>query len=123
MKLGVGAIAVTALLLVVACSDDGAGNGSVSTSDQRGAEVYAASCASCHGPELEGTNRGPSHLSIVYEPGHHPDEAFRSAVLNGAPEHHWQFGPMPPVEGLNPADVDAVIEFIRTQQEERGFRR
>lgn len=89
--------------------------------DSLGAEVYAASCASCHGADLRGTDRGPSHLSIVYEPAHHTDEGFRSAIANGSPQHHWSFGPMPAVAGLSEQDVDAVIDFVRAQQVEQGF--
>ena len=112
------------LASVTACSDGG-GSGSEASSDlaARGREVYAQSCASCHGEDLQGTDRGPSHLSIVYEPSHHPDGAFRAAIANGAPQHHWDFGPMPPVEGLTTEDVNAVIAFVRAEQEARGFQR
>ncbi|NND84488.1 MAG: c-type cytochrome, partial [Acidimicrobiia bacterium] len=41
-----------------------------------GEPVYQANCASCHGSDLRGTDQGPSHLSVVYEPGHHGDIAF-----------------------------------------------
>ncbi len=87
----------------------------------RGAEVYATSCASCHGADLRGTDKGPSHLSIVYEPNHHNDDSFRSAIANGAPQHHWPFGDMARIEGLSDADVEAVIAFIRAEQERQGF--
>ncbi len=86
-----------------------------------GAAIYASSCASCHGTDLRGTDRGPSHLSIVYEPGHHGDDSFRAAIRNGAPQHHWDFGPMPPVDGLTVEDEDAVIAYIRTVQAREGF--
>ena len=86
-----------------------------------GAEVYEQSCASCHGADLRGTDKGPSHLSIVYEPNHHPDDAFRSAIVNGAPQHHWPFGDMPPVEGLSDDEVEAVIAFVRSEQQRLGF--
>jgi mono/diheme cytochrome c family protein len=86
-----------------------------------GAEVYAAKCASCHGADLEGTAKGPSHLSKVYEPSHHSDAAFRRAIAQGSPAHHWNFGAMPPVQGMSEADVTAVIAFIRQQQQARGF--
>ena len=89
----------------------------------RGAEVYAESCASCHGTDLRGTDKGPSHLSIVYEPNHHTDDSFRSAIANGAPQHHWSFGDMEPVEGLSDDDVEAVIAFVRAEQERQGFER
>lgn len=86
-----------------------------------GAEVYASSCASCHGADLRGTDKGPSHLSIVYEPSHHGDASFRSAIANGSPQHHWDFGDMDPVDGLSDDDVEAVIAFVRTEQERLGF--
>ena len=53
-----------------------------------GATVYQARCASCHGDDLRGTDKGPSQLSIVYEPNHHGDDAYRSAILNGVVHHH-----------------------------------
>ncbi len=87
----------------------------------RGAIVYASSCASCHGADLRGTDKGPSHLSVVYEPNHHGDDSFRSAIVNGAPQHHWDFGPMAPVTGLDAQDMDAVIAFVRAEQERLGF--
>ena len=88
-----------------------------------GAAVYASSCASCHGADLRGTDKGPSQLSIVYEPNHHPDDAYRSAIRMGAGQHHWNFGDMPPVEGLDDEQIEAVIAFIRLEQERLGFER
>ncbi len=87
----------------------------------RGAEVYATSCASCHGAELGGTDKGPPQLSIVYEPNHHGDDSYRSAIANGAPQHHWEYGDMPAVEGLTDEDVEAVIAFVRAEQARQGF--
>ncbi len=87
----------------------------------RGTEVYATSCASCHGVDLRGTDKGPSHLSIVYEPGHHGDQSFRSAIANGVAQHHWDFGDMEPVPGLTDEDVEAVIAFVRAEQQRQGF--
>lgn len=108
------------VLLAAACGDD---PDPVATpaNDLDGAALYAANCASCHGADLRGTSQGPSHLSIVYEPNHHGDEAFRSAIRNGAAQHHWDFGDMPPVEGLTDDEVDAIIAFVRAEQEEQGF--
>ncbi len=115
--------AVVATLLVVtgafaACAEDGpAGDASA----VRGEQVYEQSCASCHGADLRGTPTGPSLLSIVYEPSHHSDEAFRVAIQQGSPQHHWNFGPMPAVGGVRGTDIDAVIAFVREQQELHGF--
>ena len=86
-----------------------------------GAELYQANCASCHGTDLRGTDTGPSHLSVVYEPNHHRDGAFLFAVLRGVQAHHWPFGDMAPVEGLTPEDVGAIVAFVREQQRLNGF--
>lgn len=86
-----------------------------------GAALYAAKCASCHGADLRGTALGPSHLSVVYEPGHHSDVSFRAAVLNGVQPHHWNFGPMLPVPGLTDEQIDSIVAFVRTIQAEKGF--
>ena len=74
-----------------------------------------------HGADLRGTDKGPSHLSIVYEPNHHGDDAFRSAIVNGARQHHWNFGDMAAIPGLDDTQIDAVIDFIRSEQERQGF--
>lgn len=100
-------------------SEDGAGSGDAATS--QGAALYEQTCASCHGSDLRGTDEGPSHLSVVYEPGHHPDAAFRGAITNGVRAHHWNFGDMAPIEGLDDDEIDAIIEFVRQEQEEHGF--
>lgn len=116
-------IAASALIAACSSSSTSASNpsGAAGGKVELGANVYNASCASCHGSDLGGTDQGPSHLSIVYEPNHHGDDAFRSAIANGAPQHHWTFGPMPPVPGLSTAEVDAVIAYVRAQQQAQGL--
>ena len=116
-------VAVGLAVVISACGGDEATLASPTADVSRGAELYTQTCASCHGADLRGTERGPSHLSIVYEPNHHGDDAFRSAIANGAPQHHWDFGPMPPVDGLSPDDVDAIVAFVRAAQEREGFER
>jgi hypothetical protein len=37
------------------------------------------------------------------------------------PAHHWNFGDMPPVEGLSSAQVDAIIGYVREVQQREGF--
>ena len=88
-----------------------------------GATVYQARCASCHGDDLRGTDKGPSQLSIVYEPNHHGDDAYRSAILNGVVQHHWCFGNMPAVEDITDEQIELVINYIRNQQQTFGFER
>lgn len=91
--------------------------------DADGATIYQARCASCHGEDLRGTDKGPSQLSIVYEPNHHGDDSYRSAITNGAPQHHWGFGNMPAVEDISEDQIERVIVYIRTQQQALGFER
>jgi mono/diheme cytochrome c family protein len=86
-----------------------------------GEDLYAANCAECHGVDLRGTDQGPSFLSRVYEPGHHGDGAFLAAVVAGVRPHHWDFGPMPPIEGLTVRDVEAIVAFVRQTQQTEGF--
>ena len=86
-----------------------------------GSALYAERCASCHGADLRGTGMGPSQLSIVYEPNHHPDEAFRAAIRDGVSPHHWDFGPMPAVSGLDDDEITAIIAYIREVQQREGF--
>ncbi|MDH3462533.1 MAG: cytochrome c [Acidimicrobiia bacterium] len=86
-----------------------------------GAALYETNCAQCHGSDLRGTDQGPSQLSSVYAPSHHGDGAFLLAVMNGSAQHHWDFGPMPPIEGLSPSQVDEIIAFVREQQRLNGF--
>ena len=121
------AAAVTAALAVFAVScgsataDTAPAGPSGGAAGVTGAELYQANCASCHGADLRGTEQGPSHLSIVYEPNHHGDDAFRSAILNGAQQHHWNFGDMAAIPGLDDDEIDDVIAFIRSEQERLGF--
>lgn len=91
--------------------------------DADGATVYALRCASCHGDDLRGTDKGPSQLSIVYEPNHHGDNAYRAAIRNGVAQHHWGFGNMPVIEDITDEQVELVIAYIRTQQQALGFER
>ena len=86
-----------------------------------GEAIYQATCSSCHGSDLRGTDRGPSHLSAVYRPNHHSDAAFLLAVKVGVAEHHWRFGAMDPIPGLTDEDVAAVTAFVRDRQRTEGF--
>lgn len=85
----------------------------------RGAEVHANACASCHGEDLGGTEAGPSMLSPLYAPSQTSDEAMAEAITDGVAQKYWTFGPMPGV-ALPPGDVEAVIAFIRAEQEQAG---
>jgi mono/diheme cytochrome c family protein len=122
----IGVAVLAAALVAAACGGGEAADGSgIPEQDgelvARGAELYQAKCAECHGSDLRGTDKGPSHLSRVYEPGHHGDAAFFLAIRRGSPAHHFQFGDMPPVEGLTDDDITAVTAFVRERQRVEGF--
>ncbi|MBK7135941.1 MAG: cytochrome c [Rhodocyclales bacterium] len=86
-----------------------------------GKALYEKNCASCHGPELQGTDKGPPFLHRVYEPSHHGDAAFQMAARNGVRAHHWKFGDMPPVPGIRPDDVAHITAYVRMQQRKAGI--
>ena len=116
-----GASAITCLLAVALASCGADGDTGRSSGPADGAQLYAASCASCHGADLRGTALGPSQLSIVYEPSHHSDESYRAAIRHGAQAHHWDFGPMPAFPALTDQQITAIISHIRSVQEREGF--
>ena len=87
-----------------------------------GQPLYETYCASCHGADLNGTEAGPPLLHKIYEPSHHSDAAFQMAVAQGVRAHHWQYGDMPPVEGLTPDQVAHITAYIRMHQRRVGIR-
>lgn len=87
-----------------------------------GQRIFEAKCAACHGVNAAGNQEaGPPLIHVIYEPGHHADEAFQRAVASGVRAHHWGFGEMQPVDGLTRADVEMVISYIRTVQRANGI--
>ncbi len=112
-------MAAAAMVAMVSCSNGEDDPEAATATD--GAALYEQACASCHGSDLRGTDQGPSHLSQVYAPDHHPDASFRAAITQGSPAHHWQFGDMAPVAGLDDDEIDVIIAYIRDQQEMHGF--
>ena len=121
MKASILSIAVA--LALASCGGDDTNTTAVIplAADADGATAYEARCASCHGTDLRGTDTGPSQLSIVYEPNHHGDEGYRSAIRNGAPQHHWDFGDMPAISDITDEQIEAVIAYIRGEQQRLGF--
>lgn len=113
------AIAVLVVLLA-AC---GGGGQSDEPADQAkaGQELFEANCSACHGIGAAGTDQGPPLVHEVYEPSHHGDDSFRSAVAQGVQPHHWEFGPMPPIADLDDSDVSAIIDYVRGLQRDAGI--
>lgn len=106
-------------VVFAACAEDSPNRQGAGSSG--GAQLYADRCASCHGSDLRGTDVGPALLSEIYEPNHHPDDSFRAAVRNGVTPHHWQFGPMPAITGLDDDEITAIITYIREVQQRDGL--
>ena len=88
---------------------------------QQGRVNYDQSCAICHGINVAGTDKGPPLIHSLYRPGHHPDQAFLTATLNGVVAHHWKYGNMPPVPGgVSEAKMRWIIKYIREMQVANG---
>lgn len=108
-------------VLVAACGGGGGSSSDAAPDVERGKQLYGGACAMCHGADLRGTKQGPSQLSKVYEPSHHPDEAYRLAVKNGVRAHHWRFGDMPSLPAFPDDAIRDVIAYIRSEQQKQGF--
>ena len=93
----------------------------LSANARTGEQVFNANCALCHGPNASGTGLGPPLVHKIYEPGHHQDFAIQSAVRNGVPAHHWQFGNMLPVPTVADEDIPSIICYIRELQRANGI--
>jgi len=87
-----------------------------------GARIFAAKCAGCHGPEASGSDKGPPLVHRIYEPGHHGDDAFFRAVLQGVRAHHWPFGDMPPVPGVTTEQIGHIVGYVRMLQAKAGIK-
>lgn len=86
-----------------------------------GFELFQDNCAGCHGTDLKGTDQGPPLLHAFYKPGHHSDAAFYRAITAGSPQHHWNFGDMPPVAGIDAQQAKALVAFVRWAQQDAGL--
>lgn len=86
-----------------------------------GERLFDASCARCHGQGAVGTEQGPPLVHIYYEPNHHGDVAFQRAVLLGVQAHHWNFGPMPQIEGVSEGEVAEITAYVRWLQRSAGI--
>lgn len=93
----------------------------LSADAERGARVFTANCAVCHGKNAAGSDQGPPLVHKIYEPSHHGDRAFLAAVRNGVRQHHWQFGNMPPQPGVSNRQVTQVVAYMRELQRANGI--
>ncbi len=86
-----------------------------------GKVVFDKNCASCHGVNAAGTEKGPPFVNNIYNPGHHSDRAFYLAAKNGVRQHHWPFGNMPAQPQVSEADLQAIIQYVREMQLANGI--
>jgi len=86
-----------------------------------GKVAFDANCAVCHGANGAGTDKGPPFVHDIYNPGHHPDEAFFAAARRGVQAHHWQFGNMPPVPQVSDEQVVEIVRYVRELQLANGI--
>ncbi len=86
-----------------------------------GKNLFEKNCSSCHGVDANGTDKGPPFIHKIYEPSHHGDESFYRAALTGAKAHHWKFGDMLPVPGIEKRDIDRIVPYIRWLQHQHGI--
>lgn len=87
----------------------------------RGLSLFDTHCANCHGKHASGNDSGPPLIHRIYEPSHHSDASFYSAVKNGVRQHHWVFGNMPPVEEVSRAEVTLILTYLRELQRANGI--
>lgn len=131
-SIGRGAFAATVIFaLLVACGsgetvsvEEAAARvraHSIPAEQKLGRDLYTEACASCHGLYGEGSKQGPPMLHS-FQAHMHADFAFERAVREGVQPHHYRLGAMPPIEGLGPEDVEAVVGYVRWMQEAAGLR-
>jgi mono/diheme cytochrome c family protein len=118
-------IAGLALSFIVACDSSqpkpAVGGSSLPAELQVGEGKFNANCSACHGAKGVGTSQGPPLVHKIYEPNHHADATFYRAAALGVRAHHWQFGDMPKIESVTPADVDSIIQYVRWLQRQAGI--
>lgn len=94
---------------------------SLSGEAMAGEQEFNKNCSTCHGANAAGSDQGPPLIHKIYEPSHHADGSFYSAVQNGVRAHHWRFGDMPPQPGVNAAVVGQIIAYVRELQRANGI--
>lgn len=87
----------------------------------RGQQVFDKNCAECHGKDAQGTQKGPTFIDEIYNPGHHADEAFFRAAANGVRQHHWPFGDMPAQHQVSTQEIADIVAYVRALQKANGI--
>ncbi len=87
-----------------------------------GKNLFAKNCSACHGKWGKGTPTGPPLIHSFYVSPHHTDDAFYRAALSGVSAHHWKFGDMPAVPGIDRVALGKIIPYIRWLQDKEGVK-
>ncbi|MBT4634054.1 cytochrome c [bacterium] len=88
-----------------------------------GESLFNKNCVSCHGINGAGINGvGPPLIHKIYEPSHHGDQSFYSAIKYGVKSHHWNFGNMAAVKEISDEEIVNIINYIRFIQESNGIK-
>ncbi len=87
---------------------------------EQGRSAFARHCASSHGRLAGGTTSGPGLLGAPFGLSAMPDEAIRSAVLEGVPPRNDAYRPMGPSPEIAPGELDDIIAFLRELQRLQG---
>ncbi|KPB00642.1 c-type cytochrome [Ahrensia marina] len=89
---------------------------------ETGKIAFEANCASCHGVNAAGQDGvAPPLVHKIYEPNHHGDASFLLAVKNGVRAHHWRFGNMPQIKGVEDEEVAQIVVYVRELQRANGI--
>lgn len=88
---------------------------------ERGAVAFQNHCATCHGENARGSARGPALVHRVYRSSHHSDMSFYKAVQRGVHAHHWNFGNMPAVAGVDVQTTADIVAYVRREQIAAGI--
>jgi len=115
------AIGILLLMPVLSAPASASGDVEIPFKLARGQMLYDEYCSSCHGAQLNGSDKGPPLIHAFYKPSHHGDEAFYRAALQGTRQHHWNFGDMPPVAGMTPGKMDSLLPYIRYYQQQKNL--
>ncbi|MEP4195118.1 MAG: cytochrome c [Aliishimia sp.] len=84
--------------------------------------MYSRACAACHGHLGEGKDAiAPPLVHMIYGPERLSNMQIEHAIRHGVGAHHWPFGNMPAIEGVNDAQVAGIVRFVRTLQRANGI--
>jgi disulfide bond formation protein DsbB len=85
-----------------------------------GRELFASTCAACHGPDAKGIKGLGKNLTVSNFVAHKDDSALAQFILSGRPDAKPL--PMPPKGGnadLTDTDIHHVVAYLRGLQDPR----